>query len=87
MLPSKKIKEFNQGLKLNETFLLKNRLMADEPMTLQEVGDQLKISRERARQIEKRVVDKLRVYLQGQFPDLEGMQVWFKKLVQEKKEP
>jgi RNA polymerase sigma-32 factor len=86
-LLAKKIKEFNQGLKLNETFLLKNRLMADEPMTLQEVGDQLKISRERARQIEKRVVDKLRVYLQGQFPDLEGMQVWFKKLVQEKKEP
>ena len=86
-LLAKKIKEFNQGLKLNETFLLKNRLMADEPMTLQEVGDQLKISRERARQIEKRVADKLRVYLQGQFPDLEGMQVWFKKLVQKEKSP
>jgi RNA polymerase sigma-32 factor len=82
----KKIEEFTHGLKLKEAFLLKNRLMADEPMTLQEVGDQLKISRERARQIEKRVVDKLRVYLQGQFPDLEGIQVWFKKLVQEKKE-
>jgi RNA polymerase sigma-32 factor len=82
----KKIEEFTHGLKLKEAFLLKNRLLADEPMTLQEVGDQLKISRERARQIEKRVVDKLRVYLQGQFPDLEGIQVWFKKLVQEKKE-
>jgi RNA polymerase sigma-32 factor len=78
---------FTDELKPKEAFLLKNRLMADEPMTLQEAGDQLKISRERARQIEKRVVDKLRVYLQGQFPDLEGMQVWFKKLVQEKKEP
>jgi RNA polymerase sigma-32 factor len=86
-LLAKRIEEFTHGLKLKEAFLLKNRLMADEPMTLQEVGDQLKISRERARQIEKRVADKLRVYLQGQFPDLEGMQVWFKKLVQKEKSP
>jgi len=86
-LLAKRIEEFTHGLKLKEAFLLKNRLMADEPMTLQGVGDQLKISRERARQIEKRVADKLRVYLQGQFPDLEGMQVWFKKLVQKEKSP
>jgi RNA polymerase sigma-32 factor len=83
----KKVKEFTQGLKPKEAFLLKNRLMADEPMTLQEAGTQLKVSRERARQIEKKVADKLRVFLQGQFPDLEDIQVWFKKLVQEKKQP
>jgi len=84
---AKKIEEFTRGLKPKEAFLLKNRLMADDPMTLQETGDQLKISRERARQIEKRVVAKLRVYLQAQFPDLEGIQVWLKKLAQEKKDP
>jgi RNA polymerase sigma-32 factor len=82
-----KIEEFTRGLKPKEAFLLKNRLMADEPMTLQEAGAQLKVSRERARQIEKRVADKLRVFLQGQFPDLEDIQVWFKKLVHEKKQP
>ncbi len=83
----KKIEEFSLRLKPKEAFLLKNRLMADEPMTLQEAGTQLKVSRERARQIEKKVADKLRVFLQGQFPDLEDIQVWFKKLVQEKKQP
>jgi RNA polymerase sigma-32 factor len=83
----KKIEEFTLRLKPKEAFLLKNRLMADEPMTLQEAGAQLKVSRERARQIEKRVADKLRVFLQGQFPDLEDIQVWFKKLVHEKKQP
>jgi RNA polymerase sigma-32 factor len=83
----KKIEEFTLRLKPKEAFLLKNRLMADEPMTLQEAGTQLKVSRERARQIEKRVADKLRVFLQGQFPDLEDIQVWFKRLVKEKKEP
>lgn len=82
----KKIEEFTHALKPKEAFLLKNRLMADEPLTLQEAGDQLRVSRERARQIEKKVVDKLRVFLQGQFPDLEDIQVWFKRLVQEKKE-
>jgi len=82
----KKIEEFSLRLKPKEAFLLKNRLMADEPMTLQEAGTQLKVSRERARQIEKKVADKLRVFLQGQFPDLEDIQVWFKKLVQEKKQ-
>jgi RNA polymerase sigma-32 factor len=83
----KKVEEFSLRLKPKEAFLLKNRLMADEPMTLQEAGTQLKVSRERARQIEKRVADKLRVFLQGQFPDLEDIQVRFKKLVQEKKQP
>jgi len=82
----KKIEEFTLRLKPKEAFLLKNRLMADEPMTLQEAGTRLKVSRERARQIEKKVADKLRVFLQGQFPDLEDIQVWFKKLGQEKKE-
>jgi hypothetical protein len=47
----------------------------------------LKISRERARQIEKRVVDKLRIFLRDQFPDLEDIQVLFKKLNSKGQEP
>jgi RNA polymerase sigma-32 factor len=82
---SRKIEDFTQTLKEKEAFLLKNRLMAEEPITLQEAGDQLKISRERARQIEKRVVDKIKVFLREQFPDLEDIQVLFKKLNPENK--
>jgi RNA polymerase sigma-32 factor len=81
-----KIEEFNRTLKGKETFILKNRLMAEEPLTLQAAGDQLNISRERARQIEKRVVDKLKVFLKDQFPDLQDMQVFPKKLNHENKE-
>lgn len=83
---SQKIKDFNRTLKGKETFILKNRLMADEPLTLQAAGAQLNISRERARQIEKRVIDKLKIYLKEQFPDLEDLQVFFRKLDQENKE-
>ena len=81
----RKIQEFTRALKGKEVFLLENRLMAEEPLTLQEAGDQLKISRERARQIEKRVVDKIKVFLREQFPDLEDIQVLFKKLNPENK--
>jgi RNA polymerase sigma-32 factor len=77
---SRKIEDFTRTLKEKEAFLLKNRLMAEEPLTLQEAGDRLRISRERARQIEKRVVDKLKVFLREQFPDLEDIQVLFKKM-------
>jgi RNA polymerase sigma-32 factor len=82
---SRKVEEFTRTLKEKETFLLKNRLMAEKPLTLQEAGNRLRISRERARQIEKRVVDKLKVFLKQQFPDLEDIQVLFKKLNPENK--
>jgi len=68
---SQRVEEFSHSLKSKEVFLLKNRLMAENPITLQAAGDQLHISRERARQIEKRVLDKLKVFLKGKFPDLD----------------
>ncbi|MEK6554818.1 MAG: sigma factor-like helix-turn-helix DNA-binding protein, partial [Bdellovibrionota bacterium] len=43
-----------------ELFVLENRLLSDEPMTLQEIGDKYKMTREAARQLEGRVMDKLR---------------------------
>lgn len=47
--------------KLNEkeSFIIKNRVMADVPLTLQEIGDRYNISRERVRQIEKQALRKL----------------------------
>jgi RNA polymerase sigma-32 factor len=71
---SAKIESFSHSLKEKEAFLLKNRLMAETPMTLQTVGDELHISRERARQIEKRVLQKLKVYLKEQFPDMDDLE-------------
>jgi RNA polymerase sigma-32 factor len=39
------------------------RLLAEEPKTLQEVADQYGLTRERARQIEAKVIAKLREFL------------------------
>ncbi|MFB3925211.1 MAG: RNA polymerase sigma factor RpoH [Syntrophales bacterium] len=60
--------------KLNERerYIVIHRIMADEPQTLQEIGDRFKITRERARQIEKDAIKKMReaiIYL-GKEPKL-----------------
>jgi RNA polymerase sigma-32 factor len=56
-------KEVYRALKrLNdkEVFIIKNRIMSDDPLTLQEIGNQLKLSRERVRQIESEALKKLK---------------------------
>jgi RNA polymerase sigma-32 factor len=71
---SEKIAAFAKTLKGKEAFILQNRLLAESPLTLQAAGDALRISRERARQIEKKVMSKLKVYLKEQLPDFDDLQ-------------
>jgi RNA polymerase sigma-32 factor len=47
-------------LNLKEIKILDERLLADEPRTLQEIGDEIGITRERARQLEARIIQKLK---------------------------
>ena len=52
----------NAMTRLNEkeVYVIKNRIMAEEPLTLQQIGDHLKLSRERVRQIESEALKKLK---------------------------
>jgi RNA polymerase sigma-32 factor len=43
-----------------EKYVIMNRVMADSPLTLQEIGSHLKLSRERVRQIENEALKKLK---------------------------
>jgi len=61
-----RLKTFEKTLTGKEVDIFRDRFMADEPVTLQEIGDRYGISRERVRQIEKRLQDKLRTYLQDE---------------------
>jgi len=61
----RKIAEFRKGLNERELYIFEHRIMTDEPETLQEIGDHFNISRERARQIEKVLSDKVSKYLIG----------------------
>ena len=47
-----------------EKMVLDARILAEDPKTLQEVADEFGLTRERVRQIESRLIEKLRVRLQ-----------------------
>ena len=64
-----KLRTFGATLQDRELEIFRDRLVADEPVTLQELGDRWGVSRERARQIEKRMVIRLREYLQQELGD------------------
>ncbi len=53
---------FNAMKHLNdkEKYVIQHRVMADSPLTLQEIGNNLKLSRERVRQIEGEALKKLK---------------------------
>jgi RNA polymerase sigma-32 factor len=51
------------NLNERESYIIINRVMADDPKTLQEIGDKYNISRERARQIEKQALKKMQLAL------------------------
>jgi len=53
------------NLSERERFIIRHRIMADDPMTLQELGDTFHISRERVRQIEGEALRKLKEQLAG----------------------
>lgn len=52
-----------------ENYIIRNRIMADNPKTLQEIGTKYNISRERARQIEKQALKKMQLALPYFKPD------------------
>ena len=57
---SRKIVQLKSTLNDKEAFILDHRVISEEPETLQEIGARFQISRERVRQIEGRVVKKLK---------------------------
>jgi RNA polymerase sigma-32 factor len=70
----RKLEEFKQGLNEKELDILNLRLLAEHPLTLQEIGARHQISRERVRQIEDRMIKKLRHFLKSEIPDWEDYQ-------------
>ena len=59
------MKEIGPSLSEKERYILKHRILEDDPRTLQEIGDKFAISRERVRQIENNLKKKLKKNLQG----------------------
>ena len=60
-----------------DRFLFENRIAPEgrEPMTLQEIGDEWGVTRERARQIEARLTEQLKEYMRRELPDFAQLSV------------
>ncbi len=67
----KHLQEFEKELKDKEKVIFEKRLVAEDPLTLQELGKEFGVSRERVRQIEARIKKKLKKFLSSRVPDIE----------------
>lgn len=63
------LEEFRESLAGKDLIIFDERLAADEPRTLQDLGDQFGVSRERVRQLEARITGKLRTFLSDRLGD------------------
>ena len=70
----RKLGEFRPELNDKELDILDLRLLAEKPLTLQEIGARHQISRERVRQIEDRLIKRLRHYLKNEIADWKDYQ-------------
>lgn len=66
-----KLREFGETLKVREKEIFETRMLAEEPLTLQEIGDRFGVTRERVRQMEDGLMKRLRDYLKRELPDVE----------------
>jgi RNA polymerase sigma-32 factor len=69
----KKLDELVGTLETRERLIFEERLLAEKPITLRELGQRFGISRERARQLEERLKKRLRPVLQGMLGEPEDV--------------
>ncbi len=58
-----RLKTIMPKLNEKEVYILQNRLLTDEPVTLREIGERYNVTRERVRQLEARLLEKIRQHL------------------------
>jgi RNA polymerase sigma-32 factor len=66
-----RVEEFARDLSPRDTRILRERLLADEPVTLADLGREFGVSRERVRQLEARLLRNLRAHMKDNLVDFE----------------
>ena len=72
VLGSALMREFGKTLTGKDRTIFEERLLTEEPKTLQEIGEIYGISRERVRQIEERLKRRLRDFLVADAKDVQA---------------
>jgi RNA polymerase sigma-32 factor len=66
-----KVAEFAASLNERERQIVEERVLAENPRTLQDLGEEFEVSRERIRQIEASLVTRLREFMKENLVDFE----------------
>ena len=61
---SEHISAFQETLKGRDLQIFKERVLAEQPKTLREIGEELGVTRERARQLEARIIKNLKKFVE-----------------------
>jgi RNA polymerase sigma-32 factor len=64
-----KIEAFKENLKPIEEEILKDRVLSESPLSLQEIGDRHGVTREAIRQSEQRLLKKFKTYIEKHLPE------------------
>jgi len=66
-----KLMEFRKPLSERDVDIFDSRIMSEEPLTLRELGESYRISRERVRQIQKRIIENAKIWLTNEISNFE----------------
>ena len=66
---NKNIESFKTDLNANEIEILDQRVLSEEPLSLQEIGDRRRVTREAVRQAEQRLLKKFKIFIEENMPE------------------
>ena len=69
----KKLAEFIKTLDERDEDILRNRILSESPLTLDDLGDKYGITKERTRQLEARIIKRLRDYMKKDIKDFDQL--------------
>lgn len=69
----RKLAEFITTLDEREEDILRNRILSESPLTLEDMGSKYGITKERTRQLEARIIKRLRDYIKKDVKDFDRL--------------
>jgi len=70
-----KLSDFKKTIDAKELEILEQRILSEEPVTLLSIGDKYGVTKERVRQIESRLIGKIKKYMQEELPDFDHFEL------------
>ena len=70
-----KLAEFVKTLDERDEDILRNRILSETPLTLDDLGDKYSITKERTRQLEARIIKRLRDYVKKDIKDFDRLRI------------